>query len=231
MDFKKNKFTPLYSTSLIMLLGCQQPTMHIYHDGLNDIQRFQLKEQLDAQQIKYAFTELTTPEKYDAPHLVYFPGDVEQTYIENIEQIVRGLGYDSFNTKLFSQTGHYYTRGNLGLYFPSARSERVLPELLFANDCDQYDFQIHIKTNGKWSALNSKEDLTTHRLNWEFNTPFLTLKRYFSDGSYQQQVYQAESHQVLTLQGYKPAVTYKVMGHREYALSIFNCDLQAIFAD
>ncbi|TLX45807.1 hypothetical protein C1E24_17095 [Pseudoalteromonas phenolica] len=222
------------STSVIGLLvlsACQQPVVHIYHEGLSDTQRFQLKQQLEQQQINYEFTELATPDKYNTPHLLYFPGDVTEAYIQNVERIVKGLGFDRFDSQVFSHTGHYYTKGNLGLYFPSAYSERVLPELLFAHNCGDQDFQIHIKTNGQWTAMNSPIDLKGLDLKWEFYETFFKLRRYFDDGTFQQQVYQIKQHQVRTLQGYKPAVTYEVLGHRDYSFSLFNCDLQAIFAD
>tara|TARA_Y100000588_G_C13917691_1_gene780083 strand:- start:79 stop:765 length:687 start_codon:yes stop_codon:yes gene_type:complete len=222
------------STSIIGLLvlsACQQPVVHIYHEGLSDTQRFQLKQQFEQQQIRYEFTELATPDKYSTPHLLYFPGDVTEAYIQNVERIVRGLGFDRFDSQVFSHTGHYYTKGNLGLYFPSAYSERVLPELLFAHNCGDQDFQVNIKTNGQWTAMNSPVDIKGLKLEWEFSEPFLTLRRHFDDGTYQQQAYQAKQHQVRTLQGYKPAVTYEVLGHRTYSFSLFNCDLQAIFAD
>ena len=216
---------------MLCLSACQQPLVHVYHEGLSDIQRFELKKQLEQSQVNFEFTELPTPDKYATPHLLYFPGDVDQTYIQGIESIVRKLGYESFDSKVFSQTGHFYTRGNLGLYFPSSRSERELPELLFAHNCGDEDFQIHIKSNGHWAVMNSPIDTTDLKLKWEFNEPFLTLRRHFDDGTYQQQAYQVKKHKVRTLQGDKPAVTYEVMGHRGYSFSIFNCDLQAIFAD
>jgi hypothetical protein len=225
------KHISLFLLALTSLSACQQPVVHVYHESLSDLQRFQLKQQFDQQQINYEFTELATPDKYNTPHLLYFPGDVTEAYIQNIEQIVRGLGFDRFDSQVFSRTGHYYTRGNLGLYFPSAHSQRVLPELLFSHNCGNTDFRIHIKTNGQWTAIDSPDDLKGLTLEWEFNEPFLTLRRYFDDGTYQQQAYQAKQHQVRTLQGYKPAVTYEVLGHRTYSFSLFNCDLQAIFAD
>lgn len=220
----------LLSIGVLSIVGCQQPVVHVYHQGLDDTQRFQLTQQLAAQEIKYELNDLRTPDKYTTPHLLYFPDDVNQAFINKIESIVKGLGYDNFDSQIFSQTGHYYNRGNLGLYFPVKHSQNELPDLVFSHQCED-EFQINLKANGHWRVSPEPTDSSVHKYTWTFAANYLTLMRHFDDGTAQQQVYEAKQGSVQTLQGIKPATTFAVAGHRSYSFKVFNCDLQAIFAN
>ncbi|OHU96010.1 hypothetical protein BIW53_09425 [Pseudoalteromonas byunsanensis] len=207
------------------MVACQSPTVHIYSRDLSQLERSRVQSLFETENIHFKFTNLQSPDHYHEPYLLYHPQDSDQALISAVERVVREVGFNRLNTQVFNKKNHYYTQGNMGLYFPAKNSHSVeLPELLFTHQCTTTDMQIHIKQNGKWMARNQ----TDLQGKWQYVEPYLTL-HWFDGSGMVQQAYQGRIHTVPTKLGPRNAVTFTVLGHRSYPLALLNCDLQAIF--
>ncbi|BBN82004.1 hypothetical protein PA25_19890 [Pseudoalteromonas sp. A25] len=207
------------------MVACQSPTVHIYSRDLSQLERSKLQSLFETENIQFKFTNLQSPTHYREPYLLYHPQDSDQALISAVERVVREVGFNRLNTQVFNKENHYYTQGNMGLYFPAKNNHSVeLPELLFTHQCTTTDLQVHIKQNGKWIARNQTDLHGT----WQYVEPYLTL-HWFDGSGMVQQAYQGRIHTVPTKLGPRNAVTFTVLGHRSYPLALLNCDLQAIF--
>ena len=209
---------------LLWLVACQRPQVHVYSDELLPSQRVQIETRFAELGVEAHFTGVQSPAIYRQPQLFYHPEDVNKALFLAIEQSIKKLGYRALHTNVFNKENHYYSQGNLGLYFPTKEQKLALPKLLSADNCEHGSLRIEVMNNGKWRLLNQAQ---VHGL-WEYEAPYLTL-RWFNGEGMVQQAYQGKLHTVITQIGEKEAVTFSALGHRTYMLPILNCDLQTIF--
>ncbi|OHU87762.1 MULTISPECIES: hypothetical protein [Pseudoalteromonas] len=208
----------------LLIAACQSPVIHIYSRDLSQAQHAKIQALLEIEKVRYQFTNLQSPERYNQPSLLYHPQDSDQTLISAVERVVKGMGYEGLSIQVFSKDNHYYTQGNMGLYFPTKMREVVVPDLLFTHECADIDMQIQMKHTGQWVARNQ----TDLKGKWQYIEPYLTLL-WFDGAGMVQQAYQGKTHTVTTKLGQRNAVTFSALGHRSYPLPILNCDLQAVF--
>ncbi|MBQ4846650.1 hypothetical protein [Pseudoalteromonas sp. MMG005] len=214
---------------LVLCVGCQSNSkVHVYHAVLEENKQSILTNELDALGIEYRLNNVIPKRVYDNPTLFYFPGDLTQSIVDEVTLLVNKLGFERLDTRVFNHDNHFYSQGNLGLYFPALASKQVAPNLLYTHDCSGHDSRVVLRAERQW---REEGVLSTHNVSggWQYEAPYLTL---IYTGQYGriQQAYREEHHQVMTLQGPKKATTYHVLGHREYPVKLFNCDLRVIYA-
>lgn len=214
---------------LLLCIGCSSSQVHVFDSGLNKAQWTKLLKRLDREGINYKLNTLSSVTEYSHPTLVYFPGDLNAELLQQLTTTVQSLGFERLDVRVFNRHTHFYTKGNLGLYFPVQNKHDALPDLLYSVDCKHPDIRITLMKNGRWRATNHDVAHFTEG-HWQYDPPYLTLIHAGKYGQ-MQQAFKAKQHQVMTLQGPKNATTYQVLGHKSYSLALFNCNLQIIYAE
>ena len=214
---------------LLFCIGCHAPKMHVFYSGLDKAQWVELTKKLDREGFTYLPNSHLGGTEYRHPTLVYFPSDLTTEFVEKLTVVVKSLGFERLDVNVFNRHKHFYSKGNLGLYFPIQNKQTAFPNLLYSADCDYADSRLTLLVSGRWRAFG--RDISPYiEGKWQYHAPYLTLIYAGTHGEFQQ-VYEALQHQVNTLQGPKKATTYQVLGHNSYPLALFNCNLQIIFAE
>lgn len=214
---------------LLFCIGCHAPKMHVFYSGLDKAQWVELTKKLDREGVTYLPNSHLGGTEYRQPTLVYFPSDLTTEFVEKLTVVVKSLGFERLDVNVFNRHKHFYSKGNLGLYFPIQNKQTAFPNLLYSADCDYADSRLTLLASGRWRAFS--RDISPYiEGKWQYHAPYLTLIYAGTHGEFQQ-VYEAQQHQVITLQGPKKATTYQVLGHNSYPLALFNCNLQIIFAE
>lgn len=211
---------------LLLLVGCQQPTVYVYTENLDAQQQAQLDLALSAQRLPYKYTQLSVPREFGDATLMLSEDKILTEQTEILAGIMQRLGYQP-EIKYTTAANHFYNHGNIGFYLkaPSEEDEISLPNRVFTTHCDEDKF------NGLMVTFTEKHvefvlpGGTPVSLKWDYLYGYLVI--YYKNYS---QTYSHSTPYVSTPFGEKPTDTYRYT-IRVNQPSWLNCSLQIVYMD
>ncbi len=82
---------------LLLLVGCQQPTVYVYTENLDAQQQAQLDLALSAQRLPYKYTQLSVPREFGDATLMLSEDKILTEQTEILAGIMQRLGYQPEN--------------------------------------------------------------------------------------------------------------------------------------
>ena len=136
----KNGF--LISMWVLLLTACQQPTVYVFSENLQDEQRKQLDAALKAQNLPYEYVALEIPSTFGEATLLLSSDKIYPKETEQLAIIMQELGYQP-EINYTTRSNHFYGDGNIGFYLKSTDGEDAftMPSRLRTIHCsdDKYN--------------------------------------------------------------------------------------------
>ena len=220
----KNGF--LISMWVLLLTACQQPTVYVFSENLQDEQRKQLDAALKAQNLPYEYVELEIPSTFGEATLLLSSDKIYSKETERLASIMQALGYEP-QVNYTTRSNHFYGDGNIGFYLKNAvaGSTFVMPKKLRTTQCseDKYN-DLLVTFTDKYADFTLPSGAVV-RLGWEFLYGYVVI--YYKTYS---QTYSHSQPLVTTPFGAKPSDTYTFTAHVNHP-SWLDCSLQIVYMD
>ena len=205
----------------LLLAACQQPTVYVFSENLQDEQRNQLDAALKAQSLSYEYVELAIPPDFGEATLLLSSDKIYQEETEQLAIIMQELGYQP-EINYTTRSNHFYGDGNIGFYLKNTDGEDAftMPPRLRTTHCsdDRYnDLLVKFANEDVEFTLPSGAVV---RLNWEYLYGYVVI--YYKTYS---QTYSHSQPLVNTPFGAKPSDTYTFAAHVNNP-SWLDCSLQ-----
>ncbi|MCF7519710.1 MULTISPECIES: hypothetical protein [Pseudoalteromonas] len=211
---------------LLLLVGCQQPTVYVYTENLDAQQQAQLDLALSAQRLPYKYTQLSVPREFGDATLMLSEDKILTEQTEILAGIMQRLGYQP-EIKYTTAANHFYNHGNIGFYLRAKNTTTsfTMPTRVLTTGCveDKYN-DLAVTFNNKQAHFT----LTSGRkvsLDWDYLYGYLVI--YYKNYS---QSYSHLTPEVSTPFGMKPSDTYRYTA-RVNEPSWLNCSLQIVYMD
>nr|WP_193988146.1 hypothetical protein [Lelliottia steviae] len=211
---------------LLLLVGCQQPTVYVYTENLDAQQQAQLDLALSAQRLPYKYTQLSVPREFGDATLMLSEDKILTEQTEILAGIMQRLGYQP-EIKYTTAANHFYNHGNIGFYLRAKNTTTsfTMPTRVLTTGCveDKYN-DLAVTFNNKQAHFT----LTSGRkvsLDWDYLYGYLVI--YYKNYS---QSYSHLTPAVSTPFGMKPSDTYRYTA-RVNEPSWLNCSLQIVYMD
>ncbi len=211
---------------LLLLVGCQQPTVYVYTENLDAQQQAQLDLALSAQRLPYKYTQLSVPREFGDATLMLSEDKILTDQTEILAGIMQRLGYQP-EIKYTTAANHFYNHGNIGFYLRAKNTTTsfTMPTRVLTTGCveDKYN-DLAVTFNNKQAHFT----LTSGRkvsLDWDYLYGYLVI--YYKNYS---QSYSHLTPEVSTPFGMKPSDTYRYTA-RVNEPSWLNCSLQIVYMD
>lgn len=211
---------------MVLLSGCQRPTVHVFMDALSNEKQTKLIQALDAEGIRYHISSAQTPKEYIGARLNKFPADNNLALYEQLDRVVRGIGFERLDVNDFNDDRHVFSRHQVGLYLVDKANAVALPSLFYSANCPTQEIGLELKPYGRWRA---QEGLW--RGDWRYYKPYMTLRFDSDDGTFEEQSYELHESTEITPFGDKPKLTFVALGHRRKAMPLFNCDFTVVLME
>ena len=116
---------------VLLLTACQQPTVYVFSENLQDEQRKQLDAALKAQNLPYEYVALEIPPTFGEATLLLSSDKIYPKETEQLAIIMQELGYQP-EINYTTRSNHFYGDGNIGFYLKNAvaGSTFVMPKKL-----------------------------------------------------------------------------------------------------
>ena len=220
----KNGF--LISMWVLLLTACQQPTVYVFSENLQDEQRKQLDAALKAQNLPYEYVALEIPSTFGEATLLLSSDKIYPKETEQLAIIMQELGYQP-EINYTTRSNHFYGDGNIGFYLKNAvaGSTFVMPKKLRTTQCseDKYN-DLLVTFTDKYADFTLPSGAVV-RLGWEFLYGYVVI--YYKTYS---QTYSHSQPLVATPFGAKPSDTYTFTAHVNNP-SWLDCSLQIVYMD
>ena len=208
---------------LLLLVGCQQPTVYVYTENLDAQQKAQLDLALSAQRLPYKYTQLSVPREFGDATLMLSEDKILTEQTEILAGIMQRLGYQP-EIKYTTAANHFYNHG-FYLRAKNTTTSFTMPTRVLTTGCveDKYN-DLAVTFNNKQAHFT----LTSGRkvsLDWDYLYGYLVI--YYKNYS---QSYSHLTPEVSTPFGMKPSDTYRYTA-RVNEPSWLNCSLQIVYMD
>ncbi|TMP11725.1 hypothetical protein CWC11_01395 [Pseudoalteromonas sp. S3178] len=210
----------------LLLAACQQPTVYVFSENLQDEQRNQLDAALSAQNLPYEYVPLTIPSDFGEATLLLSSDKIYQKETEQLAIIMQGLGYEP-QINYTTRSNHFYGDGNIGFYLKSTDGEDAftMPSRLRTTHCsdDKYN-DLAVKFANEHVEFTLPSGAVV-RLSWEYLYGYVVI--YYKTYS---QTYSHSQPLVNTPFGAKPSDTYTFTAHVNNP-GWLDCSLQTVYMD
>ena len=210
----------------LLLAACQQPTVYVFSENLQDEQRNQLDAALKAQSLPYEYVELAIPPDFGEATLLLSSDKIYPKETEQLAAIMQELGYKP-QVNYTTRSNHFYGDGNIGFYLKNivAGTTFVMPKKLRTTQCSEEKYNgLLVTFTDKYADFNLPSDAVV-RLGWEFLYGYVVI--YYKTYS---QTYRHSQPFVNTPFGAKPSDTYTFTAHVNKP-SWLDCSLQIVYMD
>lgn len=209
-----------------MLVACQQPTVYVFSENLQDEQRNLLDAALKAQTLPYEYVTLEIPSDFGEATLLLSSDKIYSKETEQLASIMQALGYEP-QVNYTSRSNHFYGDGNIGFYLKNtaANAAFVMPKQLRTTQCSEDKYNDLIVTFTKEYADFTLPSGAVVRLGWEFLYGYVVI--YYKNYS---QTYRHSQPLINTPFGDKPSDTYTFTAHVNNP-SWLDCSLQVVYMD
>ena len=209
-----------------MLVACQQPTVYVFSENLQDEQRNQLDAALKAQTLPYEYVTLEIPSDFGEATLLLSSDKIYSKETEQLASIMQALGYEP-QVNYTSRSNHFYGDGNIGFYLKNtdANAAFVMPKQLRTTQCNEDKYNDLIVIFTKEYADFTLPSGAVVRLGWEFLYGYVVI--YYKNYS---QTYRHSQPLINTPFGAKPSDTYTFTAHVNNP-SWLDCSLQVVYMD
>ncbi|MDC9497318.1 MULTISPECIES: hypothetical protein [unclassified Pseudoalteromonas] len=208
----------------LLLTACQQPTVYVFSENLQDEQRKQLDAALKAQNLPYEYVALEIPSTFGEATLLLSSDKIYPKETEQLATIMQGLGYEP-QVNYTTRSNHFYGDGNIGFYLKSTDGEDAftMPSRLRTTHCseDKYN-DLLVTFTDKYADFTLPSGAVV-RLGWEFLYGYVVI--YYKTYS---QTYSHSQPLVATPFGAKPSDTYTFTAHVNNP-SWLDCSLQIVY--
>lgn len=211
---------------VLLLTACQQPTVYVFSENLQEQQRKQLDAALKAQRLPYEYVELAIPSGFGEAILLLSSDKIYQKETEQLATIMRELGYQpeiSYTTR----ANHFYGDGNIGFYLKNTdnNSHFVMPMQLRTTHCSDNKYNdLAVKFVNEYVELALPSGAVV-RLQWEYLYGYVVI--YHNTYS---QTYSHSQPLVNTPFGAKPSDTYTFTAHVNNP-GWLDCSMQTVYMD
>ncbi|MBN4057445.1 MULTISPECIES: hypothetical protein [Pseudoalteromonas] len=210
----------------LILAGCQQPTVYVYTENLDEQQLLTLEQALTKQSLPYEYTKLPIPRDFADATLMLSSDKILTHETEQLAEIMQRLGYQA-EIKYTTDANHFYNQGNIGFYLRAKNGLTgfTMPARVITTGC------VEDKFNGLAVTFSDKQaefNLASGRrvsLEWDYLYGYLVI--YYKNYS---QSYSHLTPEVSTPFGMKPSDTYRYTA-RVNSPSWLNCSLQIVYMD
>ena len=211
---------------LVFLAACQQPTVYIFSENLQDEQREQLDVALKAQSLAYEYVDLEVPREFGAATLLLSDDKILRAQTQQLAVIMQELGYQP-EVSYTTRANHFYGDGNIGFYLKSVEQDNVfsMPKRVRTSQCEQDEFNDLAVTFTDQHAEFTLPSGVKVTLKWEYLYGYLVI--YYRNYS---QTYNHTQPLVNTPFGAKPSDTYTITAHVNKP-SWLDCSLQVVYMD
>lgn len=153
----------------LLLAACQQPTVYVFSENLQDEQRNQLDAALKAQSLPYEYVELAIPPDFGEATLLLSSDKIYPKETEQLAAIMQELGYKP-QVNYTTRSNHFYGDGNIGFYLKNimAGTTFVMPKKLRTTQCSEEKYNDLLVTFTDKYADFSLPSGAVVRLGWEF---------------------------------------------------------------
>ncbi|TMO79868.1 hypothetical protein CWC16_10695 [Pseudoalteromonas sp. S3776] len=211
---------------VLLLTACQQPTVYVFSENLQEEQRKQLDAALNAQNLPFEYVELDIPSDFGEATLLLSSDKIYQKETEQLATIMQGLGYEP-QVNYTTRSNHFYGDGNIGFYLKNAdsNSQFVMPKQLRTTQCsdDKYN-DLVVKFVNEHVDFSLPSGAVV-RLKWEYLYGYVVI--YYKSYS---QTYSHSQPLVNTPFGAKPSDTYTFTAHVNNP-GWLDCSLQIVYMD
>ena len=210
----------------LLLAACQQPTVYVFSENLQDEQRNQLDAALKAQSLPYEYVELAIPPDFGEATLLLSSDKIYPKETEQLAAIMQELGYKP-QVNYTTRSNHFYGDGNIGFYLKNivAGTTFVMPKKLRTTQCSEDKYNDLLVTFTDKYADFSLPSGAVIRLGWEFLYGYVVI--YYKTYS---QTYSHSQPLIKTPFGDKPSDTYTFTAHVNKP-SWLDCSLQIVYMD
>ncbi|MBB1353480.1 hypothetical protein [Pseudoalteromonas sp. SR45-5] len=210
----------------LLLAACQQPTVYVFSENLQDEQRNQLDAALKAQSLPYEYVELAIPPDFGEATLLLSSDKIYPKETEQLAAIMQELGYKP-QVNYTTRSNHFYGDGNIGFYLKNivAGTTFVMPKKLRTTQCSEEKYNDLLVTFTDKYADFSLPSGAVVRLGWEFLYGYVVI--YYKTYS---QTYRHSQPFVNTPFCAKPSDTYTFTAHVNKP-SWLDCSLQIVYMD
>ena len=210
----------------LLLAACQQPTVYVFSENLQDEQRNQLDAALKAQSLPYEYVELAIPPDFGEATLLLSSDKIYPKETEQLAAIMQELGYKP-QVNYTTRSNHFYGDGNIGFYLKNivAGTTFVMPKKLRTTQCSEEKYNDLLVTFTDKYADFSLPSGAVIRLGWEFLYGYVVI--YYKTYS---QTYSHSQPLINTPFGDKPSDTYTFTAHVNNP-SWLDCSLQVVYMD
>ena len=210
----------------LLLAACQQPTVYVFSENLQDEQRNQLDAALKAQSLPYEYVELAIPPDFGEATLLLSSDKIYPKETEQLAAIMQELGYKP-QVNYTTRSNHFYGDGNIGFYLKNiaAGTTFVMPKKLRTTQCSEDKYNDLLVTFTDKYADFSLPSGAVIRLGWEFLYGYVVI--YYKTYS---QTYSHSQPLINTPFGDKPSDTYTFTAHVNKP-SWLDCSLQIVYMD
>ena len=211
---------------LVLLAACQQPTVYIFSENLQDEQRKQLDAALKAQSLPYEYVDISVPKEFGAATLMLASDKILRAQAQQLTVIMQELGYQP-EVSYTTRANHFYGDGNIGFYLKNSDPDEAftMPRNVRTTECekDEYnDLAVSFTDQHAEFTLTSGAKVT---LKWEYLYGYLVI--YYRNYS---QAYNHTQPLINTPFGAKPSDTYTITAYVNKP-SWLNCSLQVVYMD
>ena len=211
---------------LVLLAACQQPTVYIFSENLQDEQRKQLDAALKAQSLPYEYVDIGVPREFGAATLMLASDKILRAQAQQLTVIMQELGYQP-EVSYTTRANHFYGDGNIGFYLKNSDPDEAftMPRNVRTTECekDEYnDLAVSFTDQHAEFTLTRGAKVT---LKWEYLYGYLVI--YYRNYS---QAYNHTQPLINTPFGAKPSDTYTITAYVNKP-SWLNCSLQVVYMD
>ena len=210
----------------LLLAACQQPTVYVFSENLQDEQRNQLDAALKVQSLPYEYVELAIPPDFGEATLLLSSDKIYPKETEQLAAIMQELGYKP-QVNYTTRSNHFYGDGNIGFYLKNiaAGTTFVMPKKLRTTQCSEEKYNDLLVTFTDKYADFSLPSGAVIRLGWEFLYGYVVI--YYKTYS---QTYSHSQPLINTPFSDKPSDTYTFTAHVNKP-SWLDCSLQIVYMD
>ncbi|BED87711.1 hypothetical protein PspMM1_01790 [Pseudoalteromonas sp. MM1] len=210
----------------LLLTACQQPTVYVFSENLQEEQRRQLDAALNAQTLPYEYVELAIPSDFGEATLLLSSDKIYQKETEQLAIIMQGLGYEP-QVSYTTRSNHFYGDGNIGFYLKNTDGEDAftMASRLRTIQCsdDKYN-DLAVRFSNEYAEFTLPSGAVV-RLRWEYLYGYVVI--YYKSYS---QTYSHSQPLVNTPFGAKPSDTYTFTAHVNNP-GWLDCSLQVVYMD
>ncbi len=185
----------LIITSVLFMAACSTTKIHVYTSGVDQHTQQQLLQSLNTAGFNaYQQTTPMQPLKEGA-YIIYTPSSRSTQINQQIEQILKSLNLPAPESHLFTLgegiSAHRYTKGNIGLYVISHKTQQIndlkaLPEEnsildweLSSVECSK-NYIMDIMGDGKTYISRLEDGVEISSMKWKIQDQQLVLTKLFN---------------------------------------------------